>query len=201
VPIQRPRAEAAPRTPVPAGSPPVTAAATPAKAKTAKATRAARGPRGPYAWADVAIAAALALMAALAAGNLPVGALRYLLTVPMLVLVPGYLLLQAFVVPPARGAARGWQVLASLGLSPAVVGLLALTTAIVQGGFRLPIILILVTLASLGLGAVALARRRALAPLRTASPTGSAGTASVAGAPSGASPAGAATAKSGPLRP
>lgn len=136
---------------------------------------------------DVVAAAGLAVAAAAASLSLPPGPLRLALVLPMLLFAPGYLLLQAFVVPAARGADRGWQALASLGISPALLGLLALLTSIVEGGFRLGAILAVTTLGCLALAAAALVRRRAL--VRTnASPR-------VAEAPKPA------TAKSGPARP
>jgi uncharacterized membrane protein len=116
-----------------------------------------------------------------------------MLTLPMLLFVPGYLLLQAFVVPAATGAARGWQALASLGISPAMMGLFALLTAVVEGGFRLGAIVALSLLGCLALGAAALVRRRALAQ--------SAGLPKGTDAPKAASATPAGTAKSGPARP
>lgn len=114
-------------------------------------------------WADVVAASAVAVMAAFTSSTMPAGGMRMAFGLAMLLFVPGYLLLQAFAVPVPPGKARLWQALASLGVSPAVVGLLALMTSIVQGGFRLGVIVVLVTLACLGFGAAALVRRRALA--------------------------------------
>jgi uncharacterized membrane protein len=151
------------------------------------------------AWLDVAGASVLVLVAAAAVSMDLTGPLRFLATLPMILFVPGYLLLQAVAVPPARGKELGWQALASLGLSPALLGLFALATAIVEGGFRLGIIVGLSTVASLGFAAVALVRRRAVArPQKDAasSPVRPA-PASIAGAP----PVDAARAKSGPARP
>lgn len=139
-------------------------------------------------WLDVVLAAAVAVAAAFAAATRPPGGARLLLGLAMLLFVPGYLLLQAFAVPVPSGTRRMWQALASLGISPAVVGLLALSTSIVQGGFRLDAIVILVTVACLGFATAAIVRRRALAHAGEAP----------APAPTAAT---AATAKSGPVRP
>ncbi|HUR25613.1 MAG TPA: DUF1616 domain-containing protein [Candidatus Thermoplasmatota archaeon] len=175
---------------VPAGAPPVAAAA--AKGHAARSTGASRPPRparGGHAWPklDVAIASGLVVLAFVAATSLPAGSLRLALVLPMLLFAPGYLLLQAFVVPAAPRAARTWQGLASLGISPAVLGLLALATSIVQGGFRLDAILLLATIGSLAFAATALVRRRNLAR--------------AAGSPKPADSPQAATAKTGPARP
>lgn len=109
---------------------------------------------------DVALAAALALAAAIAFALLPGGgALRVALVVPVLLVVPGYLLIQALVVPPASGRRRALHSLLAVGVSPGVVGLLALSTALVPGGFRPVPIVVVVTVACLVLAAVALYRR------------------------------------------
>jgi uncharacterized membrane protein len=161
--------------------------------KTRSSSSATRPPRPKreHAWPklDVAVTASLGVIATAAATSLPAGTLRTALTLPMILFVPGYLLLQAFVVPAVTGAARGWQALASLGISPAVLGLFALATSIVQGGFRLDAIVVLSTIGCLAFAAAALVRRRSLARSATTSKTESAkaGTA--------------ATAKSGPVRP
>jgi uncharacterized membrane protein len=172
----------------PAGAP----ALEPAKSRPARSASSAGRPprpaRGAHAWPklDVVGASALVLLAFVAATSLPAGTLRLLLVLPMLLFAPGYLLLQAFVVPAAPPAARAWQALASLGISPAVLGLLALATSIVQGGFREDAILGLTVLGSLAFATAALVRRRALARAPTAKPSD---------APQ------AATAKTGPARP
>jgi hypothetical protein len=174
----------------PAGAP----ALEPAKSRPARSASASsagrppRPPRGAHAWPklDVAAASALVVLAFAASTSLPAGSLRLLLVLPMLLFAPGYLLLQAFVVPAAPPAARAWQALASLGISPAVLGLLALATSIVQGGFREDAILGLTALGSLAFAGAALVRRRALARAPTARPNE---------APQ------AATAKTGPARP
>lgn len=135
--------------------------ANPRASKPAKASRTAKA-RVSVPLLDVLVASGLLLVGAFAT-TLPVGPLRLVLVLPVLLFAPGFLLLQAFVVPAARGTKLLWQGLASLGLSPALVGLLALSTAIVQGGFKLGAILALVTLGGLGLAGTAIARRRAAA--------------------------------------
>lgn len=117
--------------------------------------------RGPT---DVVVAVALALGAAVlvALGPASLGPIRVVFAAAVVFFVPGYLLLEAAM--PARGpepASRLFRVAAAVGLSPAVVGLLALSTALVPGGFKPMNIVALVTLACVGLAALALHRRRA----------------------------------------
>lgn len=110
--------------------------------------------------ADVIAGAGLALVAALVAAVLPDGStLRLAVALPVLMVVPGYLLLQALLVPARSWTARGRHALLSLGLSPAVLGLLALSTAIVPGGFRPVAIAATVTVGCLAFAGVALRRR------------------------------------------
>lgn len=167
--------------------------------------KSARDPRPRLRWLDVAGAALLVLAAAFVVSSDITGPLRLAATLPVLLFAPGYLLLQAVVVPPARGASLLRQALACLGISPAVVGLLALATAIVAGGFTAGAIVATVTVGSLAFAAIALQRRRhhANAPARNAK-------AAKAPAPSphrpGAAPAlaappEAARAKTGTVRP
>lgn len=151
----------------------------------------------------------LAAAVAVAAGT--TGALRMAVTLPVLLLAPGYLLLQAVVVPPAKGAGLLRQLLACLGISPAVVGLLALSTAIVAGAFKPLVIVAAVTVGCLAFATIAIQRRRAR--LQTRAPNAKRTTArAVAPTPPGrnsaplvaaASPApsDAARAKSGTVRP
>jgi hypothetical protein len=181
-----------PPAPVPKAEPP---ARTLAKHSATASKRPPRPKHSTHAWPklDIAVAALLAVVAAAASASLEPGTLRLVLTLPMLLFVPGYLLLQAFVVPAATGAARGWQALASFGISPALVGLFALLTAVVEGGFRLGAIVALSLIGCLALGAAGLVRRRALAQ--------SSGVAKGNEAPKAASAAPAGTAKSGPTRP
>jgi len=113
--------------------------------------------------ADILAAAVLALLAALVAFALPVGSqMRALITLPVLLVAPGYLLLQA-AVGSHRPGQRLLHALIACGVSPPLVALLALLTAALPGGFRSGTIIVTVTLACLGLGAVAILRRRRVA--------------------------------------
>jgi hypothetical protein len=181
-----------PQPPIPQTEPP---ARTIAQRSSSASKRPPRPKRTAASWPvlDIVGASLLAVLAAAASAYLEPGPLRLALTLPMLLFVPGYLLLQAFVVPAATGAARGWQALASFGISPALVGTFALLTAVVEGGFRLGAIVALSLFGCLALGAAGLVRRRALAN-STNAPKGNA-------APKAASAAPAGTAKSGPVRP
>ncbi|HUR63720.1 MAG TPA: DUF1616 domain-containing protein [Candidatus Thermoplasmatota archaeon] len=108
---------------------------------------------------DLAAAALLALLGALVATSLPAGStLRAAATLPILLVVPGYLLIEATVTSKGKGQ-RGLHALLGIGVSPPLVALLALATAIVPGGFHAPAIIALVTLACLALAAVAALRR------------------------------------------
>lgn len=204
--MSAPAAPARPRAPNVAPAAPTARPFDPSNPPGAPPAKAA--PPAPLRWLDLSGSTILVVLGAFAALSLPEGPLRLLLTLPVLLFAPGYLLLQAFVVPPARGAAVGWQCLASLGISPAVVGLLALSTAIVEGGFRVGAIVLMTTIGSLGLAAAALVRRRSVArsPQDRSSKATAASAAPVAraapvGSPLGAPAPDAARAKSGPLRP
>jgi uncharacterized membrane protein len=112
---------------------------------------------------DLAAAAILAVLAALLAAALPAGStLRALATLPVLLVVPGYLLVEA-AVPSVTRSQRALHALVGLGVSPPLVALLALATAIVPGGFHAPAIVAAVTLACLALAAVAWRRRLRMA--------------------------------------
>jgi hypothetical protein len=182
-----------PQRPVVIAPPTAPLSADPAKARSPRsASSTNRPPRpkrsgGSWPKLDILGAAALGLVAVAAAVTLPPGPLRLTLVLPMLLFVPGYLLLQAFVVPAATGDRRCWQALASLGISPAVLGLLSLLTSVVEGGFRLGAILALTAFGSLAFAAAALVRRRALSRSNSSPQT--------TDAPQAAS------AKSGPARP
>jgi uncharacterized membrane protein len=82
---------------------------------------------------------------------------------PVLLVAPGYLLLQALIVPRPAGGRRALQGLLAIGLSPGIVGLLALSTSLVRGGFKPTPILVVVTGACLALAAIAFRRRAAFA--------------------------------------
>lgn len=109
---------------------------------------------------DLLVAAPLAVVAALLASVLPAGnPVRIVLTLTILLTVPGYLLLQAIFVPARPMRSRAIQALFGVGVSPAVVGLLALSTALFVGGFGATAIIVTVTLACLALALVAFIRR------------------------------------------
>ena len=110
---------------------------------------------------DVLVAAGAMLAAIATALILPGGStLRLAVVLPVLMVAPGYLLLQALLVPTRSATARVRHALLSLGVSPAVLGLLALSTAIVPGGFTEGAILAVVTLGCLVLAGVSVHRRR-----------------------------------------
>lgn len=110
--------------------------------------------------ADILLAAGVAVVAALAAAVLPSGStLRIVLVLPIVLFAPGYLLLQALIVPARSASERGRHALLSVGVSPALVGLLALSTAIIPGGFKRVTIGAVITLGCLVLAGVGLRRR------------------------------------------
>jgi uncharacterized membrane protein len=120
---------------------------------------------------DILLACALALAAAFAFAFLPPGsAVRVALVTPGLFLVPGYLLIRLVADPSSSGRIRGVHALLAVGVSPALVGLLALATAFVPGGFRPVPIVATVTTACLLLGAGNVWRRPSGRDLE--SPTG-----------------------------
>lgn len=117
---------------------------------------------------DLLIAAPLAVLAALLASLLPAGnPVRIVLTLTILLTVPGYLLLQAIFVPARPIRSRAIQALLGIGVSPVIVGLLALSTALLVGGFGATAIIVTVTLTCLALALVAFVRR-SLSPAETA---------------------------------
>lgn len=108
---------------------------------------------------DLAAAATLATLAALLVSSLPDGSLlRAAVTLPILLLVPGYLLIEATVTSVKPGQ-RAMHALVGLGVSPPLVGLLALATVLLPGGFSGAAIVGTVTFACLGLAALAMWRR------------------------------------------
>jgi hypothetical protein len=118
--------------------------------------------------ADLGVASLLVVAAAVAAlqpgGGDP---LRMALAGLVVFVLPGYLLLE--VLFPARQPAtpsRAVRAAACLGLSPAMVGLAALSTALVHGGFRPANIVAVVTLLCLALAGLAAWRRLQTAPAR-----------------------------------
>lgn len=117
-------------------------------------------PLQPSGTLDVIAAAGLAVLAAFAMAFLAQGSvLRVALVLPVLFFAPGYLLLQALPIPIFAKWSRAVHGLLAIGISPAVVGLLALSTALIPGAFRPVPIVAVITLACLALAGVALYRR------------------------------------------
>lgn len=110
---------------------------------------------------DLALALVLLGVAALAAWRLHPGPLRTALTLPALAVVPGYVLLQAAIVPARPPVARLGHALFALGLSPAYLALAALTTTFAAHGFRAGPILGVAFGGTAILAAAAIVRRRA----------------------------------------
>jgi uncharacterized membrane protein len=74
--------------------------------------------------------------------------------------IPGYLVLEAlFPEHDARRPSTFLRAIMALGLSPPIVGLIALSSAAVRGGFQASTIVSLVTLVSLALAGIVLLRR------------------------------------------
>ena len=109
--------------------------------------------------ADLLAAVATVIVAVVTFWLLPEGDVaRLVVALAALLVVPGYLLLQVIFVPARPWRVRALHVLFAIGLSPAVVALLALTTALVSS-FRTPVLVGVVTLGCLGLAIVAWNRR------------------------------------------
>lgn len=110
--------------------------------------------------ADIIGAASLAVLAALVAFVVPDGAaFRVYVTLAILLTVPGYLLIQTGVVPTRRHRTRAKHLLLGVGVSPVVVGLAALSTAAVDGGFKPAPIVVMVTVVCVSLALIAFIRR------------------------------------------
>lgn len=112
------------------------------------------------------VLAALVSVLTLPAGNL----LRVALTLPVLFLVPGYFLMQAIAVPTRDATRRLLHAALALALSPAIVALAALLTALFPAGFTRGAILASVTVTTLALGALASWRRVAVPANAAAAP-------------------------------
>jgi hypothetical protein len=123
------------------------------------------------AWADLAVAAAACIAAAAATMWMPAGLPRAILAFSVLAIAPGYLLIQAVLVPARPVADRLGHCAYALGVSPAYLGLVALTTVFSPNGFRPKAIVAVTLVASLALAAAALARRSAALRQRPAAPT------------------------------
>ncbi len=111
------------------------------------------------------VAAGLAALALL----LPDGSgLRMALALPLLLFVPGHLLIAAVAPWPATARRRLVRACVAVGVSPPIVGLLALSTTLLPGGFRASSIVAVVTAACLALAGAAAWRRRSPRPARDA---------------------------------
>lgn len=126
---------------------------------------AARVPRRKGIWdrsLDLCLAAALTILAPLLATLLPEASpVRWTIVLTFLLLVPGYLFIQALVVqaPPRR-----FEILHpvfAIGISPAVIGLLALSTTMVPNGYRPSTVFVIIIGACVILTVVAFIRRAA----------------------------------------
>lgn len=115
--------------------------------------------RGLVHWPILACCSVAAL-AGLAFLTLPGGSvLRVSLSAAILFFVPGYLLLEAAAGPAANLRSSLLRSALAIGISPAIVGLLALATALAPQGFRPAAIVVAVTLGCFALAGVATWRR------------------------------------------
>ncbi len=109
---------------------------------------------------DLVLSCAVVALAALAYMMSSDGsALRVALALTVLFFIPGYLLIEASVGPSAERRVRVMRACVAVGLSPAIVGLLALATAILPGGFRPASIVVAVTVACFVFAGLAFVRR------------------------------------------
>lgn len=113
---------------------------------------------------DLVVAVGLLGLAFLAAWQMEPGNLRLALTLPALAIVPGYVLLQAALVPVRTPLERAGHAAFALGLSPAYLALVALTTTFTPDGFRAGPILGWTLAGSAVLAVAAFLRRRAWRP-------------------------------------
>lgn len=110
---------------------------------------------------DLVACCGLVIVAVLAFAMMPAGSvLRLALALPFLLFVPGYLLIEAVAGPARPRSSRAVRCALALGVSPPLVGLLALATALVPGGFTAAPIVAILTVSCLGLAGAALWRRR-----------------------------------------
>lgn len=121
---------------------------------------------------DLFLATTVAAAAALAWAALPGGSLpRVALATAVLFFVPGFLLIQAVLRAATTRRQRRARAAAAVGISPPIVGLLALSTAMLPGGFRPASIVLVLLVACLAFAGVAAWRRQAAAAaLRRAAP-------------------------------
>lgn len=114
----------------------------------------------PRAWSDVLVSTGLVVLAAAVALTLPTSStMRAVLTLPVLFVAPGYLLLQSILVPARRPRRRLLHAVLGLGISPPLLGLMALSTIVLPGTFTPNAIIAAVTLGCLALGSLAVFRR------------------------------------------
>lgn len=100
------------------------------------------------------------MLAAAIALTLPAGStMRAVLTLPVLLVAPGYLLLQTILVPVRPPPRRLLHAVLGLGISPPLLGLMALSTTVVPGTFTPDALIAAVTLGCLALGTLAVFRR------------------------------------------
>jgi hypothetical protein len=120
------------------------------------------GRLAPAGWLDLIPPTLLALLMAGAAFGLAEGDVRRTaLVLPGLLWAPGYAALEAAIVPAAPVAVRLRHAALALGLSVPAVGLLALLTAYLPGGFRAGTLVATVALATVALAGIAGIRRAA----------------------------------------
>ncbi|MEA3166596.1 MAG: hypothetical protein QOJ26_1468 [Thermoplasmata archaeon] len=128
------------------------------------ALRSTRSSRRALGAIDLAVAVVLALSAGLAFAFLPDGSvLRVALGLAMVFLVPGYLLIEAAAPVTSEPRRRMLRICLAVGVSPVVLGLLALATAALPGGFHSASIVGLSSLVCVAAAAVAFLRRRSSA--------------------------------------
>lgn len=88
---------------------------------------------------DLLAAIVLVILAFWATVALPPGSwARVAVVAPLVLALPGYLLIQAVLGPTSLRTSRLGHTAAALGVTPAVIGLLALSTTVLPGGFRIP---------------------------------------------------------------
>jgi len=135
-------------------------------ASSTRPTAVTRSTMGMLRWRGGALDLTLAWLVVVLAGAaylvLPGGSfLRLLLAVGVLFFAPGYLLIEAATAPAKRGADRAAKAWLAIGTSPAIVGIIALATAVLPGGFRAGSIVLATTVGCLGLAGIAYWRRAA----------------------------------------
>lgn len=118
-------------------------------------------------WDLLACCALVACACAAFVGLAEGAAMRMAFALPVLFFVPGYLLIEAVAGPAKASTGRAVRALLAIGVSPALVGLLALGAAVLPAGFRPAPIVILLAVAC-GVLAVAGVWRRKMPASRPA---------------------------------